>query len=496
MAQQALPAGAGGKRAVFGLLDANGWGWAGIKALFWFLLTIFLLGYIPNIAYYFTVSNTVDVGYNFLSFVNWCPEGNKDLPCPAPAGAIVPWEQSPDALAMPAPRSGAMAIQSGTHLYLAGGIVDGVVVADTLETVASLDGNYQPFIAGPALPAPRTDAAHTSLSGVPYVIGGLDAQGVAMTTVFIGTLEEGRLTGWQPADGQDGRPDLTLPAGISGASALAGPDGLWLIGGRTADGVSADVWRSTYAEGSTTLGPWTKLEGAELPAPRADAAAAMVGETILVAGGTDGRAATDTLFKLHLASGIPVVDEVSGEPEGWEVAGDGEKLPAARAQVASFNQSGTLYLLGGVDAAGAPQFSSLWGITGADGHVSWHYLDQSNLTEPRADASVAVVGATAFLFGGTDAEGTPQDGAFRADLAPEPPFYRLGLFGATLPGLSIKGEIGQQLGYINAMTAGMVHFGILVAIGVAYSHPRGTRRFINRITRGKVRLDPEDEQPA
>ena len=37
MAQNALPPGAVRRRAAFGMLDADGWGWAGIKALFWFL---------------------------------------------------------------------------------------------------------------------------------------------------------------------------------------------------------------------------------------------------------------------------------------------------------------------------------------------------------------------------------------------------------------------------------------------------------------------------
>ena len=62
MAQLALPPGAARRRAVFGLLDADGWGWATVKATFWFVLIIFLLGYIPNLAYYFTVGNTIDVG--------------------------------------------------------------------------------------------------------------------------------------------------------------------------------------------------------------------------------------------------------------------------------------------------------------------------------------------------------------------------------------------------------------------------------------------------
>ena len=35
------------RRALFGLLDANGWAWASLKAVIWFLLMIFLLGYVP-----------------------------------------------------------------------------------------------------------------------------------------------------------------------------------------------------------------------------------------------------------------------------------------------------------------------------------------------------------------------------------------------------------------------------------------------------------------
>ena len=62
MAQQALPAGALRRRVVFGLLDADGWTWATLRAIFWFLFIVFMLGYIPNLAYFFTVSNTVKVG--------------------------------------------------------------------------------------------------------------------------------------------------------------------------------------------------------------------------------------------------------------------------------------------------------------------------------------------------------------------------------------------------------------------------------------------------
>ena len=95
MSQQALPQGATRRRAAFGLFDADGWTWAGLKATFWFLFIIFMLGVVPNWAYYITTSKTITVGYNFASIVNLCPADNEDLPCPAPTGAMKPWQTSP-----------------------------------------------------------------------------------------------------------------------------------------------------------------------------------------------------------------------------------------------------------------------------------------------------------------------------------------------------------------------------------------------------------------
>ena len=88
MAQQALPEGATRRRVAFGLLDADGWTWAGLKATFWFLFIMFMLGVVPNWAYYITTSNTIQVGYNFASIINLCPADNEGLPCPAPMGAM------------------------------------------------------------------------------------------------------------------------------------------------------------------------------------------------------------------------------------------------------------------------------------------------------------------------------------------------------------------------------------------------------------------------
>lgn len=493
MAQQALPPGATRRRAVFGMLDADGWGWAGVKATFWFLTIIFLLGYVPNVVYYATVSDTVQVGANFISPINWCPASNKDLPCPAPAGAVVPWESSPPELDLPVALAGATTVQSGTHLYLVGGtLADGSVNPKTYETTVTLDGNFNPWFEGPALPEPRTNAAYASLAGIPYVIGGLDASGKPTGTVYVGKLDKGVLTGWELADGQDGRPNLMLPIPVEGAAAAPAVNGIWLIGGRTENGLSNAVFHAKVPEGAVYPDPWEEMTEIPLDEAVADASASFVGDYLFVLGGTKADGATADVSRLFVVGGIPFANEASGQPEGWIKLSPAHAIPDARARASFMNASGTLYLIGGVNASGELQQTTLWGIVDSKANITWHELDQSNLSDPRASASAALVGATAFLIGGQGPDGPVAD-AFRGNIAPKPPFFQLGIFGATLPGLSIKGEIGQQLGYINAMTVGMINFGLLVAIGIAFSHKRQTLKLFEKVSRGRFKAPPEDE---
>ena len=184
MAQQALQPGTTQPRgrALFGLLDANGWGWASLKAAFWFILMIFMLGYIPDRAYYFTVNRTIDLGILAWSPVNFCPETNESLPCPAPVGAVVPWQQSPAEVALPAPRTDGAVVQSGTTLLFIGGS-DGTKATDTtFVSKVSGAGNYDKWTDGPKLPAPRANAATIYSGGKIYVVGGVDASTASRPT--------------------------------------------------------------------------------------------------------------------------------------------------------------------------------------------------------------------------------------------------------------------------------------------------------------------------
>jgi hypothetical protein len=503
VAERAIPAGALRRRAAFGLLDADGWTWAGLKATFWFAFIVFMLGYIPNLAYYFTVSNTVQVGYNFASIVNWCPAMNEDLPCPAPAGSTLPWQTSPPELALPAARSGASVFQSGTHLYLIGGSLDGEATAEVLVTEAtthedgSLTGNFTPWSEGPALPEPRADAALGIYVGIPYVVGGVDVSGAPTDTVYKGIVEDGVLVGWELADGADGTDALTLPQPLSGAAVVPGTSGFALLGGRGADGQPTNGVHVAWVDEASSSGrllAWQPLDGLALPEPRADAVAAGVGDFIYLVGGEGPEGATGTVFRLELLDREPATNEL-GEPLGWAVAPAEAALPEARTDAIGFLAGGAVYAIGGFDADGVPQTSSYWAVpdtTTGDLPGGWHRLDQTDLPVATADAPIAGVGSTAFIVGGTGAEGA-ADGSMRAGLSPAEPFFQLGIAGATIPALSIKGEIGQQLGYLAAAGAATLNFVVLVILGIAFSRPESSRRVISRLSRGRLAMPPEEE---
>ena len=102
------------------------------------------------------------------------------------------------------------------------------------------------------------------------------------------------------------------------------------------------------------------------------------------------------------------------------------------------------------------------------------------------------MGSHAFLFGGVTPEGA-SDASQRAAISPRPPFFQLGIAGATIPALSIKGEVGQQLGYLNAMGVGMTNFVLLIILGVALSRPEASKRVLSKLSRGRLPMPPEEQ---
>jgi hypothetical protein len=483
---KALPAGRPIKhRPVFGLFDPDGWAWATVKAGFWLFVIIVTLGYIPDRAYYFIVSRTFDIiGTPGLSIINLCPPENGPMvPCPVPAGGVLPWQASPAEINLPQPRTGGAAAQIGTTLFYIGG-TDGKTASATTYQATVDKGTIGAWAEGPALPAARTDAGTATLNGTVYLAGGLGPDGAPTDTLYSLGIDPttNKLGGWAAVD------KVKLPAPRSGASAVAVADGIVVLGGRGPDGkVTSTVWKATLDSSSGKLGAFK--EQPALPHPIADAAAAFAGTFIWVYGGSDDAGATAAVQRADYgtvtapaASGAapasPAASAVTTQAVlKWAVAAAGTTgidLPAARTGGAGFVSNGALYLAGGSD--GTTTHGELyWAVPDSNGNITggWQHLAATDLPSGLAYAAPVVTGGNAILIGGTTSSGVLAS-AVRASLGPQAPFFQAGLVGflpgVVVPGLQIGGQIGTQLGLLAAAGVGTGNFAILVALGWAFNH--------------------------
>jgi hypothetical protein len=469
------------RRAFFGLLDAGGWAWATLKAAFWFVAIIILMAYIPDRALYATVQPTIEIGVPLQTFntslnvtpVNLCPPSNETLPCPAPRGAVLPWQPNPPELALPQPRTDAAILPAGLQTLLLGGSDGKVAQESVFATVIRSDGNMDAWSVETPLPAPRAGASAVFFAGTAYVIGGRDPSGAPTDTVFAGTPDAstGIITSWKLVE------DLKLPAPRADATAVVSGDGIFLVGGRDAAGPVATVWQAPLKSTTGALQPWR--ENTTLPEARADATAAIVGPYVFVYGGEDADGPTTVVLR----GDIGVAVETTGMIVKWATPPadyvDESNLPVARAGAMGFVANGVLYYAGGDGGSG----EVYWAIPDAEGNLSgWKTEAASNLPADLqlAYAAPVVNGSTAFLVGGTTA-GVPTTGIARANLAPPQPFFQVGLFYVTLPALGIQGAVGQQLSYLVAAGVATTNFVILLLIGYAYNHPEKTKAFFGRI---------------
>jgi N-acetylneuraminic acid mutarotase len=468
------------RRVLGGLLDADGWTWSLLKALFWLLVLIFALGYIPDRAYYFTVLQTISLGVDpattpgsYLAVINLCPSENGNLPCPAPAGSSLAWQASPPELALPEPRSNGGLVQIGNSLLYVGG-TNGSEASDVVFIAESSDGSFSPWQLGPPLPEPRVNAAVVAFGGSVFVIGGRDAAGAPTRSTFVLTPNTitGNLGEWQTATGDE--LPLELPSPRAGAAGVVGPDGIFLVGGADENGPTTSVLKAAN-EG----GDWTAWEAqADLISARVDAGAAIIGDFLWVYGGSDATGPSPLVQVGQVVDGS--ISVFGAQPDDRVF-----NLPEARTDASTYAANGSLYIVGGTDGNGT-QTELFWTVpdpTTASMN-GWQNLPGMDLPEPGlAGAPALVSGSDVFLIGGTSS-GQAQSGSFRSNLAPGAPFFQLTLLGGvTIPALNIGGEVGQQLGYIAAGTAGAIDFIMLCVVGWAFVNPDKAKATWHRMRR-------------
>jgi hypothetical protein len=463
------------RRTLFGLLDADGWGWAAAKAAFWFIVIIFMLGYIPDRAYYFTVNRTIDLGILAWSPVNFCPGSNESVPCPAPQGAVLPWHPAPPELALPAARTDGAVIQAGQKVLYIGGS-DGttassdVFVAQTVQT-----GNFDKWTKGPPLPAARTDAGVAFLGGSIYVVGGNDETGKPTATAYVLTpdLQTGDLGTWKTATADT---KIDLPEPRAGGSLVALADGLLFVGGNGPKGLTDTTWKAKL-DSKGKLGTWTPQ--AKLASPVADATAVLNGDHVWVFG---GRNASGPVATVQRGTVETKAGDQLGQLVQWGINPQ-SNLPEPRTNASGFVANGALYIVGGSDGS-RTRGELFWAIPSGGGDIrEWKHLGQTDLPSAGLEGGAAgIVGPNVVIVGGKSGNAIQTTSA-RSDLAPQEPFFQLGLVGATVPALKIEGEIGQQLGYLNAAGAGTVDFIILILVGLAFAHRERTKAIFDRLRR-------------
>jgi hypothetical protein len=540
------------------------------------------LGYIPDRAYYFVVSRTLELGILGWSPVNLCPpENGKDMPCPVPAGGVVPWQPTPAEAALPKPRTGGNAAQLGKHLLYIGGSDGSAPSATTFVTTVD-KANFGAWSEGPALPEARTNAGLATLSGAAYLVGGAGPAGAPTKTVWSIGLnpDTSELTTWSATFGADKAALPTLPQARSGAAVVAVADGIVVVGGLGPDGKpTSTVWKSTI-NSAGVLGAFKDQPA--LPSAVTDATAAIEGTFLWVYGGSDANGPTTTVLRADYGSsstatgsaapGVPsgapsalppavtpaasgsaapgptvigttpptspaasettgpaattaasqapaattaptqapsgtqapagssapagsAAPAASGAPEGvvkWTVV-SAAKLPGPRTNAAGFAANGALYVAGGSDGT-SPKRELYWAVPDATGNLpgGWRHLDLTDLPAALTDAAPVVTGGSVVLIGGTS-QGGPVATSVKASLAPQEPFFRLGLVGVVVPALQIGGEIGQQLGYLAAAGVGTGNFVLLVIVGWALNHRPQLKEWWERRRLAREARAPEAE---
>ena len=271
---------------------------------------------------------------------------------------------------------------------------------------------------------------------------------------------------------------LALPGPRAGASAVSVSDGVVVLGGTDGTAATRSVWKS-QANAQGVLGAWT--EQYPLAQANTDGYAAHVGDVIFVIGGRNDKNEVVATVQQLLVGGpnatvkdpnIVVLSRVSEQTN----------LPGPRTNLAGFVANGSIYVTGGSDGVG-DRTETLWAIPDANGVIpAWNHLAQTDLGEGIQGASGVAAGSYAFILGGQTAKGATA-GSARANLAPQQPFFQVGLLGLTIPALKLDGEVGQQIGYLNAATVGAANFVLMILIGWAFNHKERTRELLGKLRR-------------
>lgn len=282
---------------------------------------------------------------------------------PVPAATTVAWS-------LPSPWSRGVAVASGdTGIRLYSGLDGSRRSRDAVLELDPATGATRPLA---SLPRPLHDAAGAVLpDGTAVLVGGGEQE--------VGSDQVVAVTG--PRSGQV----LTrLPEGRSDVSAVVADGSLWVLGGYDGRALPATILRWRPGEAAPSL-------VGTLPVPvRYGAAAVTPAGRILVVGGTTPDGPTDAVQEVDPATGTA------------RILG---RLPLRLGHAAVGVVDGRIVLAGGRtgDARSTTAVATIWTLDPTTGSLT----EVGALPAPRSDSAFTVADGSLWLLGGEDAAGTP-----------------------------------------------------------------------------------------
>ena len=347
------------------------------------------------------------------SLINWTQTASLPQPLQALGAVFVPIEDGP------AP---------GNHVFTVGGadtldVATDAVYASTVQESGELSGGWSMATPLPAGRAYHTLVAATAFTaaldtattgGFLYVVGGVDAAGVATDDVWMARVElDGSVGSWVPTS--------PLPRPLHSADATLFRGFMYLTGGADSANAPTDaVHRVAIAEDGT-LGAWESI--GTLPGPRAHHAQIGFGPFLHVIGGDAGTvdpvaaglSGTETAA-VHFAR----ISVRTGDlATGWTAT---DSMAKARSKHSAIFGGGALFTTSGVYAGQPGSSENAFALLNNDGTTApWNGATGSEIIAAEIGISLYNQAAVTFLEGdGTghvlvlggasrDAEGQPSD---------------------------------------------------------------------------------------
>jgi hypothetical protein len=299
-----------------------------------------------------------------------------------------------------------------------------VVYRARIESTGALEASWSALSAAPAPRAYHAAAAATAFTAALdttttaaylYIVGGQDAEGTTVSTVFVGHVGlEGDVTGWSTAN--------PLPEPLRGARALVFRGFLYVAGGAGPDGAPVSTVYRAPVEPDGSLGAWTTLSA--LPVATAFHSLVNFGPFFYVMGGdstaVDPVRATQSGGEVQ-GTYVGRINLRNGDltAAGWAAT---NAPPKQRSKHSMVFAGGYLFVTSGIYPGQAGSSENVYGNLLSDGAVeSWNGATGVNTIKNRLgydlynQAAVSFVDAEGrgrvLVLGGAkrDAEGEPSE---------------------------------------------------------------------------------------